>query len=212
MCWGRAVVMRNRGSWDCKPPYKSRGQTRGAASPKGTSSAGALCAGGSLAPHWQAGCMWMQGCMPPGTPTAGLRTDTAGCFRPTHGCRHTYTVKFLLVDQNGAEYLAAVGARFVRCRCCPCSVAPAQWHLTALTQDVCAASALATPPAGRPLPCQAVQRWYAGAAGPGGEPASCRPSHLPICLPAAQARTRVMHTTCTRTRAPSPSCVPTTRR
>ena len=41
---------------------------------------------------------------------------------------------------------------------------------------------------------------------------ACLPAHPPICLPAAQARTRAMHTTCTKTRAPSPFCVPTTRR
>lgn len=44
--------------------------------------------------------------------------NAESCFKPRlrfplcFVCRHTYTVKFFLVDQNGVEYLAAVGAPF----------------------------------------------------------------------------------------------------
>lgn len=39
-----------------------------------------------------------------------IRSQTPCCISPLFFCRHTYTVKFFLVDQNGVEYLAAVGA------------------------------------------------------------------------------------------------------
>lgn len=109
---------------------------------------------------------------------------------------HTYVVKFFLCDTRGTEYLAATGALCSRRSCAgdrACCLVPAHrgaahtlnWHM------------LPVPAAGN-LPCDASLC------------ASRERVWTPA--PAAQARTRGMPTTYTRTPLAFPSCVPTTRR